>query len=686
MATLSIIVGRPVDNVPIGIVPERPNYFLCSNPLLYKLQRKDYLFTSRSDVGGFLALTGASNTDVAGFAIAVGKAVKVYNNVTGALAAGLRGVGTITAVNAGTHTFTTDIPYNAGLDTVFGAGWFFDPNLTDNTGDISYSITAKLTGYDLSFELAPDPDGFTIIDISELAKAAINAQGDRSLKFPNSVLSGGSGPEYNRIDVGQSYTDFVELIEKWEDTVHPDGVDIAAAEPAFCFLYGAGQPTDLFKSNLSEYSRGCDHFGTGTAQIYPGNYPLIDNVNEPFNAFLKADLDPGKRTIESIMTLHDLPSSATAKPTIVGGNKYRHPAGDYYLVLGNMSANAWSYQTYVGIILRFAGKEVYRKEFHIVIDGAPLDGDPLSGSVNYLYDLSDVPMFDLGTLYFRNDASAAFSLANFGLTVVALKTRARFLNKLKTPYLYRDYPFTLNFIDQVFSNPDSDVTYSTLRLEVVQYDINGNDVTDYGGGIGLNLSNVEKTHLSVVSRLTIFCKPFLTDDGDIDTRYPYILPNCVKAMVRLRCDASPAAFEDWPILTQWLTINVEEPCDDGILIFWKGWNGADHYYMFSKFFERQHQYQDGRAVRRMLLAAEDLSVDDWGVLNELNSSNLMYRTNITDMNPTSKAQRIGNLVYAVGTDFDITGVIVIPTESKLKNRNERRRIEILVEFPELYQP
>lgn len=700
MGSLSIIIGRPSDNVPLGLVPTKPNYFLCSNPLVYRLQRKDYSFATRSDDGGFLALTGASNVDLGGFTIVVGGRVRVYNTASGVLPANLRGEGVITAVDLTTHTFTTDIPYNSGTDAIFVSGWFFTPNLK---GTVDYGITAKIDGYDLAYTLTPDPDGITVIDIGEIAKAALAVEGERTLNFPE-----GYPATAGRDDRGQVVTSFVSLIEYWEDTVHPNGVEIATDEPVFVFLAGAGQLTAICRSNMLEYSRDTNHFGGGASSIFPGNYPIVDSVpNAPFNGGGGADLEPGQRTLETRMTYKDL-----SKPTYVGGADYKHPEGDYDLHLNECIADSWSFKTYVVLVFRLGGIVVLQKEFwlDLSLGGATIpgivDGDPLvSGGGPFNFVIKDVPVFDMCTLYYKNAEDATAPLTNFIAPVIWLRTKAKFINKFKQPYMYRGYPFTLSFLDQVFDNPDTDVDYDTLRLEMKQFDKLGNDITPYGSSGVDHYSYVAGAPSNFANRLSIFSSPFVDEDGNPDIKNPYVLPNAVKLEIALRCDADNGpdiiVEEDYPTvgvdttfpnvypnpkLTQTLTISVEEPCDEGILIFWKGWNGADHYYMFSKFFERQHQYQDGRAVRRMLLAAEDLSVDDWEVLNELNSSNLMYRSNITDMSPTKKADRVGNLIYAVGVDFEITGLIVIPTESKLKNKNERRRIEILAEFPELYQP
>lgn len=229
-------------------------------------------------------------------------------------------------------------------------------------------------------------------------------------------------------------------------------------------------------------------------------------------------------------------------------------------------------------------------------------------------------------------------------------TTRKFLTRFDKPILWRGFPFTLSFLWNIDS----------INRRVRQEDSQGNEVAD----TITTLSGTENT----VHRMRL---------GDIED-------DAAKLFVSLQ---DGDASGDEPI-TEELEIEVREPCENQILLFWKNSLGGDSWYMFDESQDYEYTYPSGRKVKRMTLFADNLRLNDWDALNELNSHTDIIGRNIVDFGMDDSIDkthfRNDNQVYIVTEDLVKVGVMVITNSGQTKTSYKKHAIEITIELPEIF--
>lgn len=136
-----------------------------------------------------------------------------------------------------------------------------------------------------------------------------------------------------------------------------------------------------------------------------------------------------------------------------------------------------------------------------------------------------------------------------------------------------------------------------------------------------------------------------------------------------------------------LTFDVEDPCENPVLLFWKNSLGGDSFWLFEHGQEAGYTFSGSKKAKRMTLFAENLTLNQWEALNELNTIGEIYTENIQEFTSSVNKSHVrdGAQVYLVDSDGDKTGVIVIPTQSIINTKHTTHRIEIEIEFPERYE-
>lgn len=138
--------------------------------------------------------------------------------------------------------------------------------------------------------------------------------------------------------------------------------------------------------------------------------------------------------------------------------------------------------------------------------------------------------------------------------------------------------------------------------------------------------------------------------------------------------------------TDLLTIDVETPCDNPILLIWKNSLGGDAQWLFD--YDQEISYSlSGKKAKRMVLHANDLTTDQWEALNELNHLGEIYRHNITEFTSSVNKSHLrdGFQAYVVDASGNKTGVIIIPTQNVMFSRMTRHQFRIEIEYPERYE-
>jgi hypothetical protein len=173
----------------------------------------------------------------------------------------------------------------------------------------------------------------------------------------------------------------------------------------------------------------------------------------------------------------------------------------------------------------------------------------------------------------------------------------------------------------------------------------------------------------------------------------YIPLAFAKIRVRSTYDSGTAVFDLFSFslkpftptdYTETLTFDVEDACDNPVLLMWKNSLGGDAFWMFDHSQEVGYNLSGSKKAKRMTLFAEHLTLNQWEALNELNTLGEVYAENIIEftssVNKTHK--RDGAQVYVLDASGNKTGVIVIPTTSVINTKDETHSIEIEIELPQ----
>jgi hypothetical protein len=136
-----------------------------------------------------------------------------------------------------------------------------------------------------------------------------------------------------------------------------------------------------------------------------------------------------------------------------------------------------------------------------------------------------------------------------------------------------------------------------------------------------------------------------------------------------------------------LTLQIESPCNNPVMLMWKNSLGGDAFWLFEHGQESVYNFSGRKKAKRLTLFAENLTLDQWEAISELNHLGEVYQENIVEFTSSvnKSAVRDGSQVYVLDEDGNKTGVIVIPTQSLINTKNTLHSIEIEIEFPERYE-
>jgi hypothetical protein len=215
--------------------------------------------------------------------------------------------------------------------------------------------------------------------------------------------------------------------------------------------------------------------------------------------------------------------------------------------------------------------------------------------------------------------------------------------------IWRDYPFTISFL-----YPEA---LSGIQKRIVQKDASG-DV----------LSTTDTT---------------LDNDPGCVHRFPIGTVDSQAATLEVTLlDSSNDA------ISSTLTLEVREPCENPVYLFWKNAFGGDSFYMFDYNQEYGYDFRNSKKSPKLTLFADDLTASDWEALNELNSPSDVFQETIIDLNMDESIERTqfrdDQQVYIVSPDGDKIGVTVVATSQSLQTKAHKHAIEIQIELPEAF--
>jgi hypothetical protein len=135
-----------------------------------------------------------------------------------------------------------------------------------------------------------------------------------------------------------------------------------------------------------------------------------------------------------------------------------------------------------------------------------------------------------------------------------------------------------------------------------------------------------------------------------------------------------------------ILVNTLEPCNNDVTLMWTNSLGGLEQHTFPYNQEMEYVNDQGRRFKEILLYDQDLSIDQWEVLNELMSPKEPFKNNILQLtSSTFKTDSIDNQqVYLIRSDLTKIGVIVIPQTNTTRTKRSKHDISIRIRLPEYY--
>ncbi len=135
-----------------------------------------------------------------------------------------------------------------------------------------------------------------------------------------------------------------------------------------------------------------------------------------------------------------------------------------------------------------------------------------------------------------------------------------------------------------------------------------------------------------------------------------------------------------------VTINLVDACENPIMLIGRNTLGGALCWLFDVSQEYTFVYEDGAKRKRLVLIAENLTLNEWESLQDFITLGEVYKDNIVEFTSSviKTSSRIGAQVYAVDQDGNKTGVIVIPTENRTNTKQERHVFTLEIEYPEIF--
>lgn len=220
--------------------------------------------------------------------------------------------------------------------------------------------------------------------------------------------------------------------------------------------------------------------------------------------------------------------------------------------------------------------------------------------------------------------------------------KADFLTKLDSPRMWRGYPFLLSAI--------------------VGDGVTGNQFLSDGTGT--------TTPAAINGKLIDFDLKNILNDLNADS-----------ASVTIYRDSAPDVE-----LTNAITVTLHDACDNPVMLMARNSLGGCIQWMFDHSQDYDHDYGDGRKAKRLVMFAENLTVNEWEALQDFITLGTVYRNNITEFTSSTvkTSTRIGQQVYVLNSDGTKIGVTVMPTRNRTETQQVKHTFEIEIEYPETF--
>lgn len=228
---------------------------------------------------------------------------------------------------------------------------------------------------------------------------------------------------------------------------------------------------------------------------------------------------------------------------------------------------------------------------------------------------------------------------------------AKFLTRFDRPVLWRGYPFSITTITS-----DNVSTNSNFRIEY--FDVAGGSISSSAVTKAANAGRLFR--LSPNNALAVPA-------------------NATRLTVRYEKTGIV-------VLSETINVDIKDPCANPIMLWWRNSLGGDAFWMFEVNQQYSYRYSGGRKTKRYILFADNLTLNQYDAINELNAIGELYEPAINELTTSvNKTQaRVGAQVYMMDSTGKKTGVTVIPNEFATLTNKRRHRLQVTIELPEIF--
>ena len=172
----------------------------------------------------------------------------------------------------------------------------------------------------------------------------------------------------------------------------------------------------------------------------------------------------------------------------------------------------------------------------------------------------------------------------------------------------------------------------------------------------------------------------VTDDGDGVYRIP-ITESSTEDEIRITLVESTDHTVEY---SEEKTILISDGCANQVNLRWINIEGGENWWVFQVNQEYTFTYDNGKKAKRLVLFAENLTLNQWETINGLNTVGEIYKNVIPELTTSVKktSSRIGQQDYMIDEDDNEMGVLVIPTENLTYTKQVQHQIQITIELPE----
>jgi len=204
---------------------------------------------------------------------------------------------------------------------------------------------------------------------------------------------------------------------------------------------------------------------------------------------------------------------------------------------------------------------------------------------------------------------------------------------------------------------------------------------------GNTSSFVQKTYTTSGTNEEILDFPVLASTAAYFAVIAFVTGSAGTANISINLPKDQVMYFTTPDLkSETKTILVKDTCDNPIYLFWKNSLGGDAFWMFDHSQDYSWIIEDNKKANQQLLFAENITINEFDAINEVNTVGVVYQPAIPELLSTinKTSARTDQQLYVIDEDGNKTGVINITRNQTTRTRQAKHFVDVLIEYPELF--